>query len=75
MKGFVLFLLTFLSFQAFTNVDVSLQSPLIQETQAGTIVTASFFVRNNTSEDANFVPTLELPEGWITLPFDEPFFF
>lgn len=56
------------------GVAVNLQSPLIQETEAGTVVTATFFIANTTAEKQTFLVKVDLPSGWITIPFEEPFF-
>ncbi len=42
--------------------------------EAGTIVTASFLVTNNTNHAQNLRPLIKLPPGWISIPFHEPFF-
>ncbi len=70
---FLFSLLVPLSLHASYGVDVSLSSPLEQETDSGTVVTGAFFIKNTTSEHANFLIKLDLPEGWISIPFTEPF--
>lgn len=45
----------------------------MQEVEAGTIVTATFFATNITEEKRTFSVKVELPPGWETLPFEEPF--
>lgn len=56
------------------GVDVALTSPLEVNTDAGTIITATFLVTNRTENKENFLATFELPPGWETIPFEEPFF-
>lgn len=56
------------------GASVYLQSPLVQETEAGTIVTASFLVSNQQEGEETYSVDLELPPGWISIPFQEPFF-
>lgn len=55
------------------GINLSLQSPLVQETEAGTVITAAFLATNQTEEDATFTVSLDLPPDWISIPFEEPF--
>jgi hypothetical protein len=56
------------------GIEAVLQTPLEQESEAGTIVTATFLLTNTTQNKETFLSTLELPPGWVTIPFEEPFF-
>lgn len=55
------------------GINMTLQSPLVQEADAGTLITASFLIINPLAEDHTFNISLDLPEGWISIPFEEPF--
>ncbi|MBX9924337.1 MAG: hypothetical protein K2Y01_09525 [Rhabdochlamydiaceae bacterium] len=55
------------------GINLSLQSPLVQETDAGTIVTATFLITNTTENEETYTVSLDLPPDWISLPFEEPF--
>ena len=57
------------------EIEISLQTPLQQETEAGTVVTATFLLTNTTPNKESFLSSLELPPGWISIPFEEPFFY
>lgn len=56
------------------GIEATLQTPLEQETAAGTIVTATFLLTNTTQNKETFLSSLELPPGWTSIPFEEPFF-
>lgn len=61
-------------FIAYSGIDVVLQSPLEQESEVGTIVTATFLLTNSSQEEESYIATLELPSGWVSIPFEEPYF-
>jgi hypothetical protein len=55
------------------GISIALQSPLVQETDAGTVITATFLITNQLDEDNTFNVLLDLPAGWVSIPFEEPF--
>ena len=55
------------------GIELSLRSPLDQDIIEGSICTASFFIHNSSSETIELWQDLLLPEGFIAIPFEEPF--
>jgi uncharacterized membrane protein len=55
------------------GMNISLQSPLVQETDAGTVITATFLITNTTENEETYTVALDLPPDWVSLPFEEPF--
>jgi uncharacterized membrane protein len=55
------------------GINISIQSPLVQETDTGTIVTATFLITNTTENEETYNISLDLPPDWISLPFEQPF--
>lgn len=70
---YVVCLFTVVSLFGAYGIRLDLHSPLVQETAVGTIVTAAFTVTNTLDTQENFIIRLKLPEGWVLLPFEEPF--
>lgn len=57
------------------GIECTLDSPLVEETIPGTIITPTVSIHNRTSTSQEVLCELQLPPGWLSLPFDEPFFF